>query len=144
MRIRSLAHTVYQHQFHIVWGTKYRRKFITPAVKVELVRMIFDWVKTQPELHIETLNTDLDHIHMQIEIPPSILECEIVQRIKWVTSIKLKKKYSFINKIYLKRQSVWSTGYFSSTIGLNEEEIRRYINHQGRKDRPTQVKLGFS
>ena len=144
MRIRSLAHTVYQHQFHIVWGTKYRRKFITPAVKVELVRMIFDWVKTQPELHIETLNTDLDHIYMQIEIPPSILECEVVQRIKWVTSIKLKKKYSFINKIYLKRQSVWSTGYFSSTIGLNEEEIRRYINHQGRKDRPTQVKLGFS
>jgi putative transposase len=106
--------------------------------------MIFDWVKTQPELHIETLNTDLDHIHMQIEIPPSILESKVVQRIKWVTSVKLKKRFSFINKIYLKRQSVWSVGYFSSTIGLNEEEIRRYINYQGRGDKPKQVKLGFS
>ena len=144
MRIRSLSHSIYQHQFHIVWGTKYRRKFITPLVKVELTRMIFDWIKTQPTLHIETLNTDLDHIHMQIEIPPNILEASVVQRIKWVTSIKLKKKFGFINKIYLKRQSVWSVGYFSSTIGLNEEEIRRYIKYQGRKDFPRQVKLGFS
>jgi len=106
--------------------------------------MIFDWIKTQPTLHIETLNTDLDHIHMQIEIPPNILEASVVQRIKWVTSIKLKKKFGFINKLYLKRQSVWSVGYFSSTIGLNEEEIRRYIKYQGRKDLPRQVKLGFS
>ncbi|KKT61997.1 MAG: transposase IS200-family protein [Candidatus Collierbacteria bacterium GW2011_GWD1_44_27] len=106
--------------------------------------MIFDWIKTQPELHIETLNTDLDHIHLQIEIPPSVLEASVVQRIKWVTSIKLKKKFSFINKIYLKRQSVWSAGYFSSTVGLNEVQIREYIDHQGRKDKPAQVKLGFS
>jgi len=106
--------------------------------------MIFDWIKTQPTLHIETLNTDLDHIHMQIEIPPNILEASVVQRIKWVTSVKLKKKFSFINKMYLKRQSVWSVGYFSSTIGLNEEEIKRYIKYQGRKDLPRQVKLGFS
>ncbi|PIS00022.1 hypothetical protein COT86_00885 [Candidatus Collierbacteria bacterium CG10_big_fil_rev_8_21_14_0_10_43_36] len=144
MRIRSLAHTRYQHQFHIVWGTKYRRRFIIPAVKVELVRMIFDFIKTQPELHIETLNTDYDHIHMQIEMPPSILESSVVQRIKWITSIKLKKKFGFINKMYLKRQSVWSAGYFSSTIGLNEEQIKEYIQHQGRKDKPAQVKLGFS
>jgi len=106
--------------------------------------MIFDFIKTQPELHIETLNTDYDHIHMQIEMPPSILESSVVQRIKWITSIKLKKKFGFINKMYLKRQSVWSAGYFSSTIGLNEEQIKEYIQHQGRKDKPAQVKLGFS
>jgi putative transposase len=106
--------------------------------------MIFEWVKTQPTLHIETLNMDYDHVHMQIEMPPNILESSVVQRIKWVTSIKLKKKFSFINKIYLKRQSVWSVGYFSSTIGLDEESIRQYIKYQGRKDRPEQVKLGLS
>ena len=144
MRIRHLSHSVYQHQFHIVWGTKYRRRFITPLVKIELTRMIFDWVKTQPTLHIEALNMDYDHVHLQIEIPPNILEASVVQRIKWVTSIKLKKKYSFINKIYLKHQSVWSVGYFSSTIGLNEESIREYIKYQGRNDRPQQVKLGLS
>lgn len=144
MRIRKLSHSAYQHQFHIVWGTKYRRRFIIPVVKIELTRIIFDFIKTQPELHIETLNTDYDHVHMQIEIPPSILESSMVQRIKWITSVKLKKKFKFINKMYLKRQSVWSTGYFSSTVGLNEEQIKEYIKWQGRNDRPRQVKLGFS
>jgi len=139
-----LSHSVYQHQFHIVWGTKYRRKYIIPAVKDELTRMIFDLIKTQPALHLEALNTDLDHIHLQLEIPPNILESDVIQRIKWETSIKLKKRFKFINKMYLKRQSVWSAGYFSSTIGLNEEEIRRYIKYQGRMDKPQQVKLGFS
>jgi len=106
--------------------------------------MIFDLIKTQPALHLEALNTDLDHIHLQLEIPPNILESDVIQRIKWETSIKLKKRFKFINKMYLKRQSVWSAGYFSSTIGLNEEEIRRYIKYQGRMDKPQQVKLGFS
>ena len=144
MRIRKLSHSVYQHQFHLVWGTKYRRKFLTDFVKMELMRVIYDWVKTQPTLHIEALNTDRDHIHMMIEIPPDILVSSVVQRLKWITSIRLKKKFSFIKKIYLKRESIWSVGYFSSTIGLDEEMIQRYISYQGKQDRPRQIKLRFS
>jgi putative transposase len=144
MRRRVLSHTVYQQQFHIVWGTKYRRKFITPYVKTELSRVIYNFIKTQPTLHIEALNTDRDHVHMQIEIPPNILVSSVVQRLKWISSIKLKKKFSFIKKMYLKHQSIWSVGYFSSTVGLDEEMIHKYIEYQGRKELPTQVKLGFS
>lgn len=144
MRVRKLSHSVYQHQFHLVWGTKYRRKFLTDYVRTELVRVIYDCVKTQPTLHIEALNTDRDHIHMLIEIPPDILVSSVVQRLKWITSIRLKKKFSFIKKIYLKHQSIWSVGYFSSTIGLDEAMIQRYISYQGKQDRPRQVKLGLS
>lgn len=144
MRVRKLSHSVYQHQFHLVWGTKYRRKFLTDFVKTELARVIYDYVKTQPTLHIEALNTDRDHIHMLIEIPPDILVSSVVQRLKWFTSVRLKKKFSFIKKIYLKRQSIWSVGYFSSTIGLDEAMIQRYISYQGKQDRPRQVKLGLS
>ena len=127
MRICQLSHSVYQHQYHLVWGTKYRREFITPFVKIELLRFLYDFVKTQPTLHIEAVNTDRDHIHLQMEIPPDIAVSSVVQRLKWVTSVKLKKKFSFIKKIYLKHQSVWSVGYFSSTVGLNEVEINGYI-----------------
>ena len=30
--------------------------------------------------------------------------------------------------------SIWSVGYFVSTVGLNEESIKKYIANQGRKD----------
>jgi len=142
MKIRSLSHSVYQHQYHLVWGTKYRRRYITKMVKIELSRIIFDFVKTEPTLHIETLNTDYDHIHIQMVIPPSILVSSVVQRLKWISSLKLKKRFSFIKRIYLKHQSIWSVGYFSSTVGLNEEMIKRYIQYQGKKELPEMVKLG--
>jgi|GEM_PF-4497499 len=29
---------------------------------------------------------------------------------------------------------VWSDGYFMSTVGVDEETIKRYIEHQGRED----------
>ena len=45
----------------------------------------------------------------------------------------LKKEFKFIREMYLDG-SIWSVGYFVSTIGLNEEMIKRYIAQQGRKD----------
>ena len=33
--------------------------------------------------------------------------------------------------------SIWSVGYFVSTIGLNEEAIKKYIANQGKADRGT-------
>lgn len=143
MRVLRLSHSVYQHQYHIVWGTKYRRKFLKPYVKTELVRVMNYFVKKYPTLHIEALNTGDDHVHLQMGVPPNILVCSAIGRLKWITSIKLKKKFRFIEKMYLKRQSIWSVGYFSSTIGLNEGQIREYIKNQDKEENyhATQLKL---
>jgi putative transposase len=143
MRIQSLSHCRYQHQYHIVWGTKYRRKYLKPYVKEEFLSLLFSYVKKYPKLHIFAVNTDLDHIHLQIEIAPDISVSRVVQRLKGYTSLKLKQKFKFIKKIYLD-EGIWSVGYFSSTIGLNEQQIKQYIAYQGRLDRPKQIKFRFS
>ena len=130
MRIRSLNHSRYQHEYHIVWCTKYKRKFLQDYVKPVLIAWLFEAIKKYPTLYIRTVNTDLDHIHLQIEIPPDIAVSSVVQKLKMVTSIKLRNKYKFIKEMYLD-SNIWSVGYFSSTIGLNEDTIRRYIQNQG-------------
>lgn len=89
------------------------------------------------------VNTDKDHVHLQLEIAPDISVASAVKMIKARTSILLKKRFSFIRKIYLD-EGIWSVGYFSSTIGLNEQQIRRYIAYQGRVDLPRTLKLEFS
>jgi len=40
-------------------------------------------------------------------------------------------------------ESVWSSGYFVSTVGINEEMVKQYIEHQGRED-SGQALLEFS
>ena len=31
-------------------------------------------------------------------------------------------------------KNVWSPGYFVSSVGVDEETIRRYVEYQGRQD----------
>jgi len=142
MRIRALNHSTYQHQYHIVWGTKYRRKFLKDYVKPELLAVFGIAMKKYPSLTIVAINTDNDHIHLQIEIAPDISVAAAVQRLKIMSSVHLKKKFKFIKNMYLDG-GIWSVGYFSSTIGLNEEQIKKYIAWQGQKDLPQTASLGF-
>lgn len=135
MRIRSLNHSSYQHQYHIVWGTRYRRKYLKEYVRQELTKSLYALVKKYPTLDLHIINTDVDHVHLQIEIPPNIPVSRVVQRMKIHTSKYLKKKYKFIRRMYVDG-SIWSVGYFSSTVGLNEEVIARYIRYQGTQDIP--------
>jgi putative transposase len=143
MRIQSLNHSTYQHQYHIIWGTKYRRKFLKEYVKQELLHSLYETVEKYPTLSIQAINTDEDHIHMQIEIPPNIPVSKAIQVLKANASVYLKKKFKFIREMYLER-SIWSVGYFSSTIGINEELIQKYIERQGKKDYPEQTRFEFS
>jgi putative transposase len=96
MRIRALNHSTYQHQYHIVWGTKYRRKFLKEYVKPELLAVFGRAMKKYPELQIITINTDNDRIHLQIEIPPDLAVAAVVQQLKSMSSTHLKKKFKFI------------------------------------------------
>ena len=142
MRIMSLAHSTYQHQYHIVWGTKYRRKFLKEYVKADLSACFAETVKRHRTLQILSLNTDNDHLHLQIEIAPDMAVSHVVGLLKQNSSRILKKKFPHIQRMYLE-DSIWSVGYFSSTIGLNEETIRRYIEHQGEEEKPKQAKFLF-
>lgn len=146
MRIQALNHSTYQHLYHIVWGTKYRRHFLKPdVVQMEFSNCLYKTAKLHPEIYIMTVKTDMDHVHLQVEIAPSISVAAAVQILKANASIHLKNKFTFIRKMYLDG-GIWSVGYFSSTNGLNENMVRRYIEYQGRSDYPTngQARLGFS
>jgi putative transposase len=141
MRIRKLNHSTYQHQYHIVWGTKYCRKILKPYVLIELKKILYGTVKKYPTLWIESLNVDEYHVHIQIEIAPNTTVADAVSKLKSASSRYLRTKFKFIREIYLEKDGIWSIGYFSSTIGVNEETIRKYIAWQGKDDMPKTPRL---
>ena len=141
MRTRHLNHSTYKIQYHIVWGTKYRYKYLKDYVKAELKASLYATVKKYPTLYILNINTDQDHVHIQIEIPPNIAVADAVQKLKSNASLHLKKKFKFIRELYLEKDGIWSVGYFVSTIGLDENIIKKYIDWQGKKEKPQTTKL---
>jgi len=133
MRIRQLNHSVYQIQYHLVWGTKYRRKILKHYVRSELVKNLYNTQKRHPDWYFHKINTGHDHVHLLMEIPPSYSVAAVVQELKACSSAHLRKNFKFINEIY-NHSGIWSVGYFVSTVGLNEENIRRYIERQSNFD----------
>ena len=141
MRIQHLNHSTYQHNYHIVWATRGRRKILQSYVKPELLSSFRETIKKYPTLHLVAMNIDQDHVHLQIEIPPNIAVSDAVSRMKANASLHLRKKFKFIRDIYLEKDGIWSVGYFSSTVGLNEERIKKYITWQSKREKAQTIKL---
>ena len=142
MQTRSLNHSAYKLQYHLVWGTKYRRKWLKPYVKAALKMSLYATCKKYPTLYIQSMNTDEDHVHLQMEIPPNIAIADAVRALKAASSAALRKQFTFIRKIYLGKDGIWSVGYFVSSVGLNEAQIKRYIEWQDKKEsQPQTTKL---
>jgi putative transposase len=143
MRTRSLNHSAYKLQYHIVWGTKYRRKWLKPYVKAALKKSLYATCKKYPTLFIQAVNTDEDHVHIQMEIPPSIAIADAVQKLKGTSSLAIRKEFKFIREMYLEKDGIWGVGYFVSSIGLNEGQIKKYIEWQGKKESQPQTTTLF-
>jgi len=87
-----------------------------------------------PEIDILEINHDQDHIHLLVSIPPKLSVGSVVRILKANTARALKKKFDYLNKVYWGTDGIWSEGYFVSTVGANEEQIRKYIQKQGEED----------
>ena len=52
---------------------------------------------------------------------------EVVDIIKTNTSKTLKAKFGFLGKADWDKRGIWGKGIFFSTVGINEDIIRKYI-----------------
>ena len=123
-------------------STKHRRKVLRKGVGIYLKKIIYQISKYHPEIEILEVNTDIDHMHIMLIIPPKYTVSNVVNMIKANTGKRLREKFPFLDKVYWGVKGIWSIGYFVSTIGIDEETIRKYIKKQGEED-SGQAKLEF-
>lgn len=87
-----------------------------------------------PGVEIETIGFDRDHLHMVMTIPPKYRIASVMGRLKSQSASQLRGSFKWLSRVYWKESVVWSPGYFVSSIGLDEQMIRRYVAYQGRQD----------
>ena len=86
-------------------------------------------------------NVQADHIHLVLSFPPKYSISEVVGFLKGKSAIKMFDMHSELKKRYWGRH-FWAKGYCVSTIGLDEEQIRKYVRWQLKKDKDMdQLKL---
>jgi len=90
--------------------------------------------KYYPEIAFVEVNHDMDHVHMLVSVPPKMSVGSVVRVIKANTSKRLKEEFNYVKELYWGTDGIWSDGYFVSTVGLNEQVVKRYIDNQGKED----------
>jgi len=80
--------------------------------------------RRHPEIEILEVNTDQDHIHLLASIAPKMAISDAVRILKSNTGRMMTKKFPFIRHVYHGEMSLWSIGYFVSTVGVNERTSR--------------------
>jgi len=131
---KKQSNCIYHCNYHIVIVTKYRRGVLNGGVLAYIKECLNRMVEYWPEVEILKMNHDEDHIHMLVSIPPKMSVGKIVGIIKSNTARDMKKRFAFLKEVYWGTESIWSGGYFVSTVGASEEAIRRYIEMQGKED----------
>jgi len=128
-RYRKLTHVIYKCEYHIVFVPKYRFRILTGAVKSfveQNIQLICSW----KDVLIEEMNIQPDHVHLVVSIPPKLSISDFMGILKGKTAIKLFKTYPKLKKKPYWGNHFWARGYFISTIGLDEDLIKRYVKYQ--------------
>lgn len=127
---------VYYIRYHIVFVTKYRRKVLKHGMGGYVVALLRAVCRKYPELVIHEAKCDEDPVHFLITIPPVMSISHAVNILKSNTAHAMRKRFPFIKTAYGSDDvMLWSQAYFVSTVGADEETIKKYIEHQGQHDR---------
>ena len=128
----SLAHTMYNCKYHIVFAPKYRRMAFYGSKRLEIgkiLRKLCEW----KGVNIIEAEVCVDHIHMLVEIPPKYSVSGFMGFLKGKSSLIIYQKWGNAKFKYRNRE-FWCRVYYVDTVGKNTNKIKEYIRNQLKED----------
>ncbi|NQU37394.1 MAG: IS200/IS605 family transposase [Actinobacteria bacterium] len=126
MKYRSTNKCVYSAKYHVIWCPKYRRRVIGGRVEIRLKEIINEIV-VECGGQVIQLETMPDHVHLLMEIPPTVALSGLIQKLKGRSSRRLRQEFPHLRRL----PALWSPSWFVSTVGgAPLEVVRRYVENQ--------------
>ena len=124
---RTTETTVYCCRYHIIFCPKYRRKVLTPPIQERLKEIVLSMQEKNNFMVLE-MEVVPDHVHLLLDIDPTIGVQQIVSRIKGRTSHDLNREFPELQR---KLPTLWTRSKFIATVGsVSLEAVRQYIENQ--------------
>ena len=115
--------------YHIVCIPKYRKR----VLRGEIAKRIEELFRQCAEVNrweIHEINVQPDHVHMLVQLRPSVSVSKAVQFFKGGSAKVIRKEFPELEE-HLWGDSFWGDGFFSETVGqVNMDVIREYIKNQ--------------
>lgn len=128
--IRRGRHCVFNMHVHLVFVTKYRRNVFTKDI-LEALNPIFDAVCKDFDATLVEFDGEDDHVHLLVNYPPKVTVSKLVNSLKGVSSLLIRKMDFPSIKKKLWGGALWSPSYFAASCGgAPISIIRAYIEQQ--------------
>ena len=120
---------------------KYRYKILRDEVAKYVERKIHVLCSQKDDIEVIAINVQPDHVHLVVSIPPKYAVSQFMGFLKGKLALDLFDHYPELRKKYW-GQHVWSRGYCVSTVGLDEERIKKYVKWQNQKSEDSEATQG--
>jgi putative transposase len=130
--VESLSHTKWECKYPIVFIPKYLKKALYGALRQQLGDLLGQ-LAIERESRIEEGHLMRDHVHMLVSIPPKYSVSQVVGYLKGKSAIPIARTFMGKPRNFT-GESFWARGYFVSTVGRDEQQIREYIKKQDQED----------
>ena len=136
---KSLSHVRWECKYHIVIIPKYRKRALYGQFRNRVGEVIRDLCRQRG---VELLEGHLmgDHIHMCLSIPPKFSVAFVIGFVKGKSAVRIHRQ--ILKSKRVTGLHFWARGYCVSTVGLDEETIRKYIRDQEKLEKQ-QMDLDF-
>ncbi len=125
---QSQAHVKWECKYHVVILPKYRKKRNFKENRRKIGKILRELCR-QKGIGILEGNAASDHIHLLLSVPPKFSIAMAIGYLKGKSAVRINREIERVTGTLFGR-SFWSRGYCVSTVGLDEQKIRRYIQEQ--------------
>ena len=130
----SLSHVRWDCKYHVVIVPKFRKRVLYGQVKKRAGEILLDLCRQRG---VELLDGHLmpDHVHMCLRVPPKFSIAFVIGFLKGKSAVRIHRS---VGNKRVTGLHFWSRGYCVSTVGLDEETIRKYIREQEKHENQQQ------
>lgn len=130
---KSLNHCKYLVQYHLIWCPKFRFNVLKDGIELSLKEILLS-ISRRYSFEIIQMEVMPDHLHLFVSAKPTVAPTDLIRTIKSVSAVELFKRYPKLKRFYGRCGSLWSKGYFVSTVGkVSADTIKKYIEEQKSK-----------
>lgn len=117
--------------YHLVLVTKYRNKCLNKDM-IGFLEGEFRRLLLNQDCGLVEFNGEEDHVHLLIEMHPSIQPSKLINSLKTASSRLLKREFGdILEKHYWGTKAIWNRSYCLLTVGgAPLEVLRAYIENQ--------------
>jgi REP-associated tyrosine transposase len=130
MKLASGSHSIGQNIYHLEWCPKYRYNMFRDKGNKKLCEDILHEVAERHNIEIAELSVMPDHVHIVVQLPPTMSVSEVLHLLKGASSYELFRRQPLFRYRY-SHSSFWSPGKFYRSVGdTDAATVLDYVRNQ--------------